>query len=157
MFVDYELFYCQFSIYKLIFKFYYKVYAHIFDISSVTVTVLDDSETSVHQTNSPSKSFSTELRVSKPRSNILQTIRDSFDLDESEESVVSHHSSSNNQLSIFHKSLLNDESAVNEIERSTSNLHIEYGHDELKAQLLKRCGQTNVLAFNETYSARYIF
>lgn len=119
---------------------------------------MNDSETSIHQTNSRPKSSSTEIRVSKPRSNILQTIRDSFDLDESEESVVSHHSSSsNNQLSIFHESLPYDESAVNEIERSTSNLHIEYGHDELKAQLLKRCGQTNVLAFNETYSARYIF
>lgn len=69
--------------------------------------------------------------------------------------MVSNHSGRSTQLSTCHESLSNDESAINEIEKSTSNLHIDYDHDELKAQLLKRCGQAHVLAFNEIYSARY--
>lgn len=120
----------------------------------LAVTVLDDSETSIHRTDSPPKLSSHGERVSQRPSKALQTIRDSFDLDESEKSAVSIHSSTN-QSSLSHESLSNDESAVSEIEKSTSNLHLECGHDELETQLLKRCGQSHVLAFNEIYSARY--
>lgn len=115
-----------------------------------TVTILDDSEASIHHADNPPKSSLVAARVSKRQTNALQTICDSFDLDESAKSVAS----SNHQLSICHETLSDNESSVDEIEKSTSKLHFEFDQDELKAQLLKRCGQSKVLAFNEIYSAR---
>lgn len=115
---------------------------------------MDDSEASIHRAAYQPKSSLITERVSKRQTNALQTIRDSFDIDESETSAISSHNG-NHRLSICHETLSNDESSIDDIEKSTSNLHIEYDHDELKAQLLKRCGQSSVLAFNEVYSARY--
>lgn len=110
-----------------------------------TVTILDDSETSTHLSDHLPKSPLLAQRFPK-----RQTIVDSFDLDESKKLTISSH-----QLSVCHETLSNDDLSMDDIERSTSNLHIGCGYNELKIQLLKRCGQTNVLAFNETYSARY--
>lgn len=45
-------------------------------------------------------------------------------------------------------------SAVDELDELTSSLNLGYDHQELKAQLLKRCGQTTVLPFDDVYSAR---
>lgn len=118
------------------------------------MTILDDSETSIHQADRLPKSSLLAERVSKRQMKDLQTICDSFDLDESERSAISNHNSGH-RLSICHETLSNDESSVDDIEKSTSNLHIGHDQDELEVQLLKRCGQANVLAFKEIYSARY--
>lgn len=123
--------------------------AYIFWCLFPTVTILDDSDTSIHLHDSSPKSSSNVALVSKRQSNVLQTICDSFDLEESEKSMSNHNS---NQLSLCHESI---ESTEDEIEKSTSNLHIECSRNELETQLLKRCGQTHVLGFNEIYSARY--
>lgn len=45
-------------------------------------------------------------------------------------------------------------SIVDELEDLTSSLNLGYNQQELKAQLLKRCGQTNVLPFDDVYSPR---
>lgn len=108
---------------------------------------MDDSDTSIHLPDSSPKLSSNAVRVSKRQINALQTIND----EENEKSATNRNS---NQLSVCHESL-SDESSVGEIEKSTSNLHIECDRNELEAQLLKRCGQTHVLAFNEVYSPRY--
>lgn len=46
-------------------------------------------------------------------------------------------------------------STPNDIGKSMSTLNIEYDRDDLKEQLLQRCGQTDILTFDEIYSARY--
>lgn len=115
-----------------------------------SVTLLDDSEASIHQ-DYPTKLSIDAVRASKRQTKALQTIGDSFDLDESEKSAASN---SHHQLSICHETLSDNESSIDEIEKSTSNLHIEHDQNVLKAQLLKRCEQSKALAFNEIYSAR---
>lgn len=94
--------------------------------------------------DSPQISSPIESPGLKRRTNILPTIDDSFDVEHIDSSVCDTDNSP----------LLN-ESTPNEIGKSMSTLHIEYDADDLKAQLLQRCGQTDIMAFNNIYSARY--
>lgn len=116
----------------------------------LAVSILDDSDdTSIHSPELSPKSTSIEVR-SKRNTKLTQTIYDSFDLQLSQKSASMQ---SRSQLSSFQKSLLS-ESTLDGIETSTSTLNIECDQDKLKTQLLKRCGQKDVLSINEIYSAR---
>lgn len=87
--------------------------------------------------------------LSKRQSNRLQASCNSVDFGRSQKSAIQRN---RGQLSLCESSSI--ESDLDEIANSTSNLHIDFNHDALKAQLLKRCGQTEILAFDDIYSAR---
>lgn len=112
-----------------------------------TVAILDDSidDKSICPTESLPKSSSIDVQMSKHQNKLLSITCDSSDLGQNQKSVPNYNSS--------HESMSN-ESSSDEIAES-SNLQLECGQDELKTQLMKRCGQTKVLAFNEIYSAKY--
>lgn len=115
------------------------------------VTVLDESDAdSICSVDFSQKS--TPINVpSKHRSSRLQPIGDSVDFEHYREPAFNF-CNTGSQLSLCNSSSL--ESVANENEISTASLHIGFNHDDLKLQLLKRCGQTEVLPFDEIYSAR---
>lgn len=94
--------------------------------------------------------------LSKLRSSRLQPIADSDNFVEHYQKSVLFNHNTGSQLSLCNSSSTSSslESVVNEIEKATANLHLGFNHDELKKQLLKRCKQTDVLPFDEIYSAR---
>lgn len=49
---------------------------------------------------------------------------------------------------------IDTDDTVEEIHDLTAELCLSYSQHELKAQLLKECGQTETLPFDEVYSAR---
>lgn len=49
---------------------------------------------------------------------------------------------------------LNFNNSIDEINDLTLNINLDYLHEGLKEQLLKRCGQTEILPFDDVYSAR---
>lgn len=114
------------------------------------VTVLDESDVeSICSTDFSPKSTPINV-LSKLRRNRLQEIADSVDLEHYQQSAFSLNTGS--QLSLCDSSSL--DSVVDEIEKSNASLHLGFNDDELKLQLLKRCNQTDVLPFDEIYSAR---
>lgn len=119
-----------------------------FDFVAVSaVSVLDESDVeSICSADFLPKSTPINV-LSKLRSSRLQPIADSVDLEHYRKSAFDLNTGS--QLSLCNSSSI--ESVVDEIEKS---LHLGFNHDELKQQLLKRCKQTDVLPFDEIYSAR---
>lgn len=87
--------------------------------------------------------------LSKRQNNRLQPSCNSVDFERNNNSAIHRN---RGQLSLCESSSV--ESDLDEITNSIPNLYIDFNHDALKAQLLKRCGQTDVLAFDEVYSAR---
>lgn len=99
----------------------------------------------------------------KPKSfNVLSKLRSSRSLQPIDDRVVvvdfekrqrlQSQSTVGSQLSLCNSSI--DSSVVDELDDLTSSLNLGYNQQELKAQILKRCGQTNVLPFDEVYSPR---
>lgn len=118
------------------------------------VAVLDESDVeSICSTDSLPKPTPINV-LSKLRSSRLQPIADSVDLVEHYPKSAFKNHNTGSQLSLCNSSSSSVESVVNELEESTANLHLGFNHDELKLQLLKRCKQTDVLPFDEIYSAR---
>lgn len=107
---------------------------------------IDFDDTSIHL-NDPSIELTSVELSSKRLTHHSGTICDSFDI---QNRAFEYNDS---ESSLCEKSLLS-ESVPNEIEASTSTLYMGSNKDELKAQLLHRCGQKDILSFHEIYSAR---
>lgn len=117
---------------------------------SQIVTVLDESDDeSICSSDCIPKATPINV-LAKLRSSRLQPIADSVDIKHYRKSAFDRNTGS--QLSLCDSSSI--ESVVNELENSTASLHLGFNSDELKAQLLKRCGQTDVLPFDDIYSTR---
>lgn len=114
------------------------------------VTVLDESDADSICSSDCSPKTTPINVLSKLRSSRLLPIADSGELEHYQRSAFDLNTGS--QLSLCDSSSI--ESVVNEIENSAASLHLGFNADELKSQLLKRCGQTDVLPFDEIYSAR---
>lgn len=107
-----------------------------------TVSVLVDSDAeSISSSDYSTKSSSINV-LSKHQNNNLQPGC-------SQKSALTRN---RGQLSLCDSSSI--ESDLDEIVGSISNFDIEFNHNAHKIQLLKRCKQTDVLPFDEIYSAR---
>lgn len=120
----------------------------MFLLFSADIVLVDSDAESICSSDFSPKSSSINV-LSKRQNNRLQPNCNSVDFERSQNSAIYRN---RGQLSICESSSV--ESDLDEIANSIPNLHIEFNHDALKAQLLKRCGQTDVLAFDEIYSAR---
>lgn len=129
---------------------YCLIYIFLYVLLLSAVTVLEESDVeSICSTDFSPKSTPINV-LSKLRRNRLQGIADSVDLEHYQQSAFSLNTGS--QLSLCDSSSL--DSVVDEIEKSNASLHLGFNDDELKKQLLRRCKQTDVLPFDEIYSAR---
>lgn len=84
---------------------------------------------------------------------MLQPIGDCVDFEKRRsQSQYNRKTTGHHHLSLCSTS--STDSVVDDLEDLTSSLNLGYDQQELKAQLLKRCGQTKVLPFDDVYSAR---
>lgn len=120
---------------------------HFFRCYSTDIVLVDSDAESICSSDYSPKSTSSINVLSKHRpKNRLQS---SVDFEGNQKPAIYRN---RGQLSLCESSSV--ESDLDDITNSTAQLRIEFNHDPLKAQLLKRCGQTDVLAFDEVYSAR---
>lgn len=115
---------------------------------SADIVLVDSDAESICSSDFSPKSSSINV-LSERQNNCLLSSCKSVDFERSQKPAIYRN---RGQLSLCESSSV--ESDLDEIANLTSNLHIEFNHDDLKAQLLKRCEQTDVLAFDEIYSAR---
>jgi len=117
-------------------------------VSDEKVVVLDESDVeSIYSSDFSPKPKSINA-LSKLRSGrLLQPIGDCL---EKQRQQFNRHAGS--QLSLCNSS--SGGSVVDELEDLTASLNLGYSQQELKAQLLRRCGQTETLPFDDVYSAR---
>lgn len=114
--------------------------------SLLAVTVLDESDVeSICSSDFSPKSTPINVR-SNQRSNRLQPL---VDRERKQKSTLNPNNGS--QLSLCASSV---ESILDELENSTSSLHLGFNPVELKAQLLERCGQSEVLPFDVVFSPK---
>lgn len=116
------------------------------------VVVLDESDVESFCSSESSPKTTPINALSKQRSSRLLRPIDCVDFVQYRQSAYAR--THNNSLNSCSSASV--ESVVDEIAGLTSSLHLDYNQHNLKAQLLKRCGQDEVFAFDEVYSARYV-
>lgn len=120
----------------------------LFLLFSTDIVLVDSDAESLCSSDYSPKSSSINV-LSNRQSNRLQSSCNTVDFECNQKPAIYRN---RGQLSLCESSSV--ESDLDDITNSISSFHIEFNHDELKAQLLKRCGQADVLAFDEAYSAR---
>lgn len=115
---------------------------------SADIVLVDSDAESICSSDYSPKSTSINV-LSKRQNNCLQPNCNGVDFERNRNSAIYRN---RGQLSLCESSSV--ESDLDEITNLIPNLCVEFNHDALKAQILKRCGQSDVLAFDEVYSAR---